>query len=120
MFFYACLLLMTLTNILVPLWAHITLGFLVFFQNGYVSTEELYMDDVELSHTNVLKTIKDASAVEKRSHGSGYLYAFSPSLYQIIMAPNAPLHHMRNVCLLPFGPDSFTWNCVRAGNIVQC
>ncbi|KAK0200450.1 hypothetical protein DFS33DRAFT_1456702 [Desarmillaria ectypa] len=73
MFFYACLLLMTLANILVPMWAYgFTPSFLASFQRTFHSilssrimllivkqrrirrhrpTEELYTDDTELSHS---------------------------------------------------------------------
>ncbi|KAK0234878.1 hypothetical protein EDD85DRAFT_96300 [Armillaria nabsnona] len=70
MLFYACLLLLTLANILVPLWAHDVAPFLSFYQNLFHSIlsnrimliiltqkrrhrrypiAELYSDDVELS-----------------------------------------------------------------------
>ncbi|PBK61031.1 hypothetical protein ARMSODRAFT_678466 [Armillaria solidipes] len=70
MFFYACLLLITLANILVPMWVHNVAPFLAFFQTIFHSilsnrimlliltqrrtrrhypTEELYSGDVELS-----------------------------------------------------------------------
>ncbi|KAK0444975.1 uncharacterized protein EV420DRAFT_1572728, partial [Desarmillaria tabescens] len=109
MLFYVCLFLISLANILVPMWTD-AIAPLSCFQRILHSilssrvmllilkqrrirrrcpTEELYMDDVELVLALVppSKTIKDANAVEKRSRGSGYLYAFSPSLYQIIMPP---------------------------------
>ncbi|KAK0200511.1 hypothetical protein DFS33DRAFT_163302 [Desarmillaria ectypa] len=72
MFFYACLLLITLANILIPVWAHgIAASFIGSFQRILHSilssrimllilkqrrirrrypTEELYTDDIELSH----------------------------------------------------------------------
>ncbi|SJL06878.1 uncharacterized protein ARMOST_10220 [Armillaria ostoyae] len=70
MFFYACLLLITLANILLPMWAHDIAPFLAFFQSALHSiltnrimllilkqkrthrrypTEELYTGDIELS-----------------------------------------------------------------------
>ncbi|PBK88756.1 hypothetical protein ARMGADRAFT_1015884 [Armillaria gallica] len=70
MLFYACLLLLTLANILVPMWAHDVAPVLSYYQNTFHSilsnrimliiltqrqtrrhhsTEELYSGDIELS-----------------------------------------------------------------------